>query len=320
MLTDNYYKPGKYQFDDSKENFDLNLPLNVLQRCNFDFFKPKNVKIGVLNNLLYSGKYNSVLGFDGIKNILVYFKSLLKSYQSDQYVQGSDNLTKVYQALLSSGIYIVDEYLNNEIKNKFDDSRWLTAYRYVSKNFPNIDYTSFRTIVERFKETRGYSFYIYEDDTENLKTVLKNKILFDEVVDIKAELLQLNMSELRSLCTKYSVKAARTLLETAERLANEIGEDIRKDLPDRVSSRGNLVIKDSELATGNDIISLDKYLRELAKIIRNEFYSIIDFRSKNMFFDEVYKDRSERRLQGRIQYEGKMKQWAKENGFEILNF
>ena len=256
--------------------FEVKTALNILyRRDNRKLQNTRNIPIKIIDDFLFSGKFNSVLGPEGFNHFKTCLKDITKDINSNNFSANIINLDKMFETLLDSGLYYNEEFLPPDFKNANEDVRWLTAYRYIAKNFPEINYKDFRTIIKRFQETRGYSFYIEQNDSKYLLNILNKKELFIEIVDLKAELLQLNQTELKSICNYLQVQPARSLNDTADRIV-ELDENlVRKYLPQKTKTRTNLVIKDDELATGNDLINLDKYLRELAKIIRSDFADFI---------------------------------------------
>lgn len=235
----------------------------------------RKIPIKLIDDFLLSGKLNSVLGPNGFTLFKKYLKDITKKINDNDFSSNIINLDKMFEVLLDSGLYYVEEYLPDDFKNINNDIRWLTAYRYIAKNFPEIGYKDFRTIVKRFQETRGYSFYIKPDDSKLLQDMLKQEDLFIEIIDLKAVLMQLKQSELKAICNKLGIQSARSLKDTAERILTADEKDIEPLIPNENKSRVNLIIKDKELATGEDIMNLDRYLRELSKIMRSDFVDYI---------------------------------------------
>ncbi len=238
--------------------------------ANKKVYSSRKISVREIDNFLLSGKFNSVLGLDGFSKFKKVLKDVIAKINSNDFSSNIINLDKMFEALLGSGIYYEDEHLPEDFKNTREDHRWLTAYRYLAKNFLEMSYKDFREIIKRFEETRGYSFYIDESDNEYLKSILKKQMLFIEVQDVKADLLQLSQTELREICKVLEIQSARSMIETVERISLCNEEDIKKLIPAKTKKRTNLIIKDDELATGHDLINLDKYLRELSKIMRED--------------------------------------------------
>src|SRR5690606_19718412 len=107
------------------------------------------------------GRFNSVLGPDGFNIFKIKLKDVIKDVNNDNFNSNFINLDKMFEALLGSGIYYEEKYLPEELSFLNKDSRWLTAYRYISKNLPDIVYEDFREIVKRFKDSEGYSILVY---------------------------------------------------------------------------------------------------------------------------------------------------------------
>lgn len=234
----------------------------------------RKIPITIIDHFLYSGKFNSVLGPEGFQIFKDKLKEVIKDVNNEDYGTNFINLDEMYEVLLDSGVYYNSISLPDELKELEYDDRWLTAYRYIAFNFPNICYKDFRTIVNRFEESRGYAFYVEENDSQFLKSLCDNSSLFKEVVDIKAVLLQCKQKELREICDKFEIQSARSLVETVDRLFEAVGDALLGEIPHDKKSRKSLVIRDQELANGNDLIHLDKYLRKIAKVVRAQF---VDF-------------------------------------------
>ena len=247
----------------------------------------RKIPLNSVDHFLLSGRFNSALGPEGFNIFKKKLKEIIAKINDNDFSSNIINLDKMFEALLDSGLYYNESYLPEDFKQVQADTRWLTAYRYIAKNFPEINYTDFRTIVKRFQDTRGYSFYIENSDTPFLKEIPKKKNLFIEVTDVKADLMQLSQAELREICEKLKIQPARSLKDTAERIIETNAENLSDLIPHKTKSRINLKIKDLELATGDDLINLDKYLRELSKIIRADFAEYITYKRYIKFLQEM---------------------------------
>jgi len=186
------------------------------------------------------------------------------------------NLDKMFEVLLHSGLYYREESLPNELKELKTDGRWLTAYRYVAKNFPQIPYAEFREIVKRYKDSDGVSIYVEPSDSEFLQKAAKNHELFDSSVDLRATLLHLSLKALRKMCDELKIHSGRSIEETAERIAEVPELQVKPLLPNEAKNRTTLVIRDQKLATGSDLIRLDSYLRTASKVIRDDFVEFVN--------------------------------------------
>lgn len=242
------------------------------------FTEPRKVQASVIDSFLYCGRFNSVLGLDGFSTFKESLKDVLRKVNDDDFGANYINLDRMFEVLLASGVYYLEEHLPPELEFLKADSRWLTAYRYIARNFPDISYRDFREVVKRFQETDGYSVYFRKDDPESLRGIAKHVDLFAEVADVKAVLLQLNQSQLREICKASDVKASRSSEETVARLVEALGGDALRHIPEELKTRRSLVIKDLELASGDDIIHLDSYLRAVAKVVRQDLVEFIDRR------------------------------------------
>jgi len=260
-----------------KVNFDLSDVLQILKSSDRQkIYDAKKVRPSFLDYFLYSGRFNSVLGPEGFQAFKDKLKDVVKKVNQDDFGANYINLDAMYQTLLSSGVYYMEKYLPAELEFLKKDERWLTAYRYVAKNFPDLDYRDFRELVKRFEETGGHSTYVCPEDSKGLLEVAKHTELFTETVDVKAALLQLSQKELRAICDQCGAKGARSSAETVDRIMASVGDSAAKYLPESVKSRVSLVIGDVDLATGQDIIHLDSYLRTVAKVVREDLVEFIN--------------------------------------------
>ena len=275
---------------DINSEYSIQTALGILHKYgNRKINSTRKISVRVVDDFLLSGKFNSALGLDGFTNYKKCLKDIVSKINDNNFSANIINLDIMFEALLDSGLYFNDEYVPESLKENYGDVRWLTAYRYIAKNFPDMNYKDYRTIVKRFEETRGYSFYIDETDTKYLKKVAEKKGLFEEVVDGKAELMQLNSKELREICSQLEIQASRSQLETANRII-ESKKEYAQLLPQKNKSRKNLRIVDQELAEGNDLINIDKYLRAMAKEIRADFSNyILDKRFIKILGDKKWK-------------------------------
>ncbi|MGH7889948.1 MAG: hypothetical protein ACRENF_05290 [Thermodesulfobacteriota bacterium] len=257
-------------------SYDLKDVISILQEGeNKKLYGTRKVRPTFLDTFLYSGRFNSVLGLDGFQIFKDQLKEVIKRVNSDDFGANYINLDKMFEVLLVSGVYYVEAYLPQELEFLKKDERWLTAYRYIANNFPEITYKDFREIVKRFQDADGHSFYISVDDSGSLLSIVKDNALFREAVDAKASLLQLSMKDLKLICEKVDAQPAKSIDETAERIIKKVGGKALEFVPQEVSGRKTLFIKDKELATGHDIIHLDSYLRTIAKVVREDLVEFI---------------------------------------------
>ena len=260
-----------------KTIFEIDSVIEILKQAqNKRITETKKVKPTFLDSFLFSGKFNSVLGLDGFQTFKDSLREVVKKVNADDFGENYILLDDMYQALLVSGVYYIEQYLPEELQELKKDNRWLTAYRYVAKNFPEIKIKDFKEIVRRFKDSDGHSFFIDKGDTESLKSIIEHKGLFIEEKDAKAALLQLSLKELKTICEKLNISAARSIDETVDRIINHVGESAIEYVPSQVSERRTFFIVDDELATGNDIIQLDQYLRSIAKVVRKDLSNFIN--------------------------------------------
>jgi len=265
-------------------SYDLTDVMRILEQSgNKRLLNTKKVKPTFIDTFLYSGRFNSVLGLDGFQSFKDQLREVIKSVNSDDFKANYINLDKMYETLLASGVYYEEKFLPQELQTLKSDQRWLTAYRYIAKNFPEIDYKDFRELVKRFQDSNGHSFYILPEDSKGLLGVVKHANLFTEVIDAKAALLQLSQKDLKVICETTGAKAARSIEDTVDRIIETIGEKSLEYIPDEARNRKTLFINDEELATGNDIIHLDGYLRIIAKVVREDLVEFINRQRHGVF-------------------------------------
>jgi hypothetical protein len=238
-------------------------------------YETRKVKPTFIDSFLFSGKFNSVLGLDGFQRFKDALRDLIKRVNNDDFGTNYINLDKMYEVLLVSGVYYVEQSLPQELSFLKKDDRWLTAYRYIAKHFPSLTYAEFREIVRRFRDSDGHSFYVSSDDPDALRQMARTE-LFREAVDAKAMLLQFSMKELQRICEKVGVRPAKSIEETVDRIVAKIGQQALDLIPPQLHGRTTLFIKDEELATGEDLIHLDTYLRAIAKVVREDLVAFIN--------------------------------------------
>ena len=123
-------------------------------------YNARKVPTNVIGEILYCGRFNSVLGPEGFAVFKDRLRDVLKRVNDDAFGQNYINLDKMFESLLASGVYYIEEFLPEELRFLQTDKRWLTAYRYIASNFPQLSYQDFREIVRRFQETSGHSIYV----------------------------------------------------------------------------------------------------------------------------------------------------------------
>lgn len=257
-------------------NYDLEDVLAILRAGqNRKLAEPRQIRASVIDHFLFSERFNSVLGLDGFQIFKFKLKEIIARVNEDDFGPNLINLDKLFEALLDSGLYYNEDHLPEELAELAQDARWLTAYRYIAKNFPEITYQDFRVIVNRLKDARGHSFYVQPSDTKELVEMAQRSELFEVVADVKASLLQMNMRQLRDICEREGIASARGLAETADRIIVKCGDRAGDDIPEEYRGRRSLIIKDQELATGDDIIRLDAYLRAIARVVREDLVRFV---------------------------------------------
>jgi len=262
--------------------YDLDDVLEILRRGqNKKLYEPRRIKVSVIDHFLFSGRFNSVLGLDGFRIFKGKLKEVIARVNDDDFGPDLINLDKMFEALLDSGLYYVEKYLPEELTFLQKDERWLTAYRYIAKNFPDISYADFRLIVNRFKDTMGHSFYVEPGDSDLFKTMADNSKLFKVIVDLKSSLMQMSLRQLRDICVKEGIGSSRSVEKTADRIVEKCGDRALAYIPEEFRNRRSLIIRDEELATGDDIIRLDTYLRTISKVVREDLINFANSRRHN---------------------------------------
>ncbi|MGH9428024.1 MAG: hypothetical protein ACRD2L_17200, partial [Terriglobia bacterium] len=122
-------------------------------------------------------------------------------------------------------------------------------------------------------------------DSDFLRGLAENSKLFRVVVDAKAALMQMDLKQLRSICEGIGIGSARSIEGTADRIVEECGQRALEHVPEQFKARRSLIIKDQELATGEDIIRLGAYLREISKVVRQDLVQFVNERRKNSWLD-----------------------------------
>ncbi len=264
--------------------YNLDDVLEILRRGqNKKLYEPRRIKVSVIDHFLFSGRFNSVLGLEGFKLFKANLKEVIARVNDDDFGPNLINLDKMFEALLGSGLYYVENHLPEELDFLKKDERWLTAYRYIAKNFPDISYTDFRVIVNRFKDARGHSIYVDSTDSDLLRAMAEDSKLFEVVVDVKSTLMQMSLRRLRDICTTEGIGSARSREETADRIVEKCGDLGLGYIPQEFRNRRSLIIRDEELATGDDIIHLDTYLRAISKVVREDLIAFVNSRRQNQW-------------------------------------
>lgn len=247
---------------------------------------PRRIKHAYIDQFLFSGRFNSVLGLKGFSIFKAKLREVVAEVNENDCGPRLLTLDRMFEVLLDSGVFYVDKHLPEELAFLKTDERWLTAYRYIAKNFPDLSYSDFRVIVGRFKQSRGYSFYVEASDSPTLQSIGERSALFEFVVDAKAALLQMTMRDLRSLCQREGITPARSLADTADRIIEKCGDVTLTFVDNHHKARRSLVIKAQELASGEDILRLDAYLRAISKVIRDDLIGFVMARRHTTWLSE----------------------------------
>lgn len=164
--------PSPKSISNLEVRYDLGAVREILTRTNNrKTYEIRNVSTNVIDHFLYSGRFNSVLGPEGFSIFKEKMKDVIKRVNDEDFGLNYINLDEMFEALLDSGVYYVEEYIPSDLEILKTDQRWLTTYRYIASNFPGISIADFRVIRNRFEETKGYSFYIESDDSAFLQNL-----------------------------------------------------------------------------------------------------------------------------------------------------
>lgn len=244
-----------------------------------EYFKiNRKVKVADVDELLLSGRFNSVMGPDGFKFFKSEIKKIVESVNKKSNKDNFINLDNLFEILLHSGLHYELNHLPKGLDHLDDDTGWLTAYRFISRNFKGITYKDFRTLVKAIKKTDGHTL---EFDTSEQSSDLYKKIsgseLFEGSVSAQSILATRNMRVLRDICNEFNVASKRSKEETISELLSkkEVVEKIEEQFQEKATGLV-FTIKDYDLVKGEDIVMLDKYLRDVAKIFRSELFEFVN--------------------------------------------
>lgn len=269
-----------------KITYNLDDVISILKKAGSKHLRStKKVSPAFLDTFLYSGRFNSVLGLRGFRIFKDKLREVIKRVNNDDFGANYINLDSMFEVLLASGVYYLDDFLPNKLEHLKKNDRWLTTYRYISKNLDELCYWDFREIVKRFQNTGGHSFFIAPNDSESLRA-LGRSTLFSEIFDIRAALLQISQKELRAICKKVGISPARSIEETTDRIIEFSGESALAYLPTEHKTRKYFFIKDWELATGQDIIQLESYLIYMAIVVRDDLTQFINKQRQGVLVQE----------------------------------
>lgn len=271
--------------EETKTSIDINTDLkyeiqlvNTLNDGEY-FADDKKIKVADIDQFLLSGRFNSVLGPEGFKLFKDEIKKIIESVNKKTNKDNFINLDKLFEILLHSGLYYEYQYLPENMQYLDDDQGWLTAYRFISKNFKGIKYEELRSIVKDLNKTDGNTL---EFDSSDIKSKLYQKVttsgLFEESSSAESILASLSLTDIRSICKENNISSKRSKEETiAEVLKNEI---VCRNIENDFNNKNALIftLKDYDLVSGKSIIHLDKYLRDVAKNIRSELFDFVELK------------------------------------------
>lgn len=273
-----FYKLGDVMENHSHPKIEKSLEyeISLIKKSDNSKLLSQNKKINTsdIDDLLLSGKFNSVLGPDGFKLFKKELKGIMNDVNKGKNKDNFINLNDLFEVLLHSGIYCEDTFLPDDMKTAMQDLNWLTAYRFINKNLHGITYDEFRLIVKNLNKTNGSTINFEESEK---KSSLYKKIcetnVFSAEVNAREILSTLSMSDLRELCKEFQVASKRSKEETIESLLDN--DFIVLQIESQNNGKSDPLvfsINDKDLVSGKDIILLDNYLRDVAKHIRNEIF------------------------------------------------
>jgi hypothetical protein len=238
----------------------------------------KNIRVGDIDQFIFSGKLNSVLGPSGFKIFKDKLKDILNEINKGMNKENFINLDDLVEVLLKSGVYYNFTSVPEGLEYKNEELGWLTAYRFLAKNFKTIDYKFLRTLSEAIK--RG-NLVAIEFSKEESKTavfeLIKTNKSFIACSDAKDVLPCLSMSELKDIAEKSGAEKKRSRDEQVIELLKI--QDIQKYVNNLGKDENATLIynfKNKDLIKLQDIIYLDKYLREISKCIRNDLFDFVE--------------------------------------------
>lgn len=230
------------------------------------------IRATILDDFLLSGRFNSVLGLDGFR--------IFKAELGDAVARLDDEPiapARIMAVLLHSGVHYVDEHRPAGIPPLAADPRRPAAYRHLARGFSHLSSADFAVLVARLKATRGRSVHIETDDSLALRGLADGSELFGDA-DIRTALLDLGHRELRAICRTRGIVATRRLEETADRILADCGDDVSAYVPAAGNGRRSLVLRDQDLATGEDVVRLEVYLREVATALCEDLRGFVGAR------------------------------------------
>jgi hypothetical protein len=232
-------------------------------------FASRPIRAEIIDDFLFSGRFNSVLGLDGFR--------IFKAELSDAVSRLDDEpiaLARMLETLLHSGVHYVAEHRPSGLPALEANARRPPAFRRVARGCAHLAWADFAVLAERFKQTRGRCAHVEPGDSAALRALQVESDLFDAIGSAKAALLQMGHRELRAICRTRGIAAARSIEATADRLVSHCDGDLAEHLPAGTNGGYSLVARDPELATGDDIVRLDAYLRAVATRLGDD---LVDF-------------------------------------------
>lgn len=276
-------KPKSQKLD---VKYDLTEVISILKLAgNKKSFESKKIKMSDLDQFLFSGRLNTVIGLKGIQNFKNEFTDVLNKVNNESFDLNHLSLNEVRQWLLSSGLYYSEKKQTFNLKPFNKNSKYLTAYRFIIKNFKDISFKDFNTIAQRLNELQGQLFYINSNDSSELKSIASTQELFEEKTDTLTYLKQLPIKQLKTICEHVKIQPARNAEETSNKIYKFIGERSLDLIPQEFLNRKNIVFKNQSLLTGQDFIDLNLFLENTAKNLKEDLVKYIKSIKSNKFFE-----------------------------------
>lgn len=285
----------KYQLDNStnKQNATLKIEQSISLEKHIekaeenDWPRDYDRKLdkGHVDELIYSGKFNSVLGPDGIKKFRESIWNIVKKENKGEGKSNLINLSDLFELLMESGVYYESGIIEDVDSIVSEYPNVLTAYRYIVKNFENIEYKEYREITKSLQKYGGDSLSLKEIQLNSkLLKKIRESSLLESAGDAKSILESITLSDIRNICKEIGVSSKRSKAETIEHLLS-IPKAI-KQIETKFENKANseiVSIRDIDLVRGEHIVVLDKYLRELSKHIREEVLRVINEKRQRHF-------------------------------------
>lgn len=234
---------------------------------------PRPLPAAVLDDFLLSGRLNSVLGLDGFRIFTARLRGTLARAHAGGDWTGATP-AELLEALLHSGVHYADAHRPPHLPALESDARRRAAFRHLAKVFAAVPYADFATLAARGKAARGRWLHVEPGDSAALRALAGDARRCAPVDAAKAALLALAPAELHAICRARGVAPARSLDATAARLVAHCQGDVSAYAP-VPAGRRTFVLRDRDLATGDDVVRLDAYLRAVAPALGDDLRAFV---------------------------------------------